>query len=245
MHYEVLPNVPTTARLVRQEKLYREADVDGEVVARLPFATNVNYFFNEDAFEKAGINLQGFARQVDQVFKENLGNLWNAKIKKSTDGLPTQEQFTNLESSYDFSGVRAPSSEEGMSAEERVVRNEIRKLLRSYISGGAFKVLGISSVQSLTEVKKGELPAHKLDLDKFEEIIAAAYENDVVVVAETDKGQAKLDFSEDPQWQDEVDEIGNRIPENFSAIVECARELAQAELAKGKRLSKGPTVRVG
>jgi len=245
MKLEAFPNTPREATLVRQEKEYVAAGLPAEVTIHLPFSTNVKELFNVELLEAVGISPIGLARQLDNTLKTNLGNLWNAKVTKALEkgkDLPTPDQFLSLEAAYSFLGVRAPSAEDTMSEEERVIRAELRKIFRSYVYGGAFENIGYTSIQTKPEAEKEVLPEGKLPLEAFEDIISAAYEGEDVSLLETDEGEAVLAFSEKPKWAKEKDEAGNRIPENFSAVAVLAKDIAKAELAKAKGVVAGPRV---
>ena len=164
----------------------------------------------------------GVVRGLNQLYTENVGNLWGAKIRnkiKKGTGLPTEEDFNALVAAYDFSGVRA-TSEDSMPTEERLFRSQLKQQLRRLLKGGTFSPNGEPlTVQNSKQAEAGELPAGKMALEDFESLIEIAIEGEAFRYM-----GREYDFSGDPEYDDE----GNF--GNFAAVVDFAKDLAEKEM---------------
>lgn len=128
----ILTDTPYRQRII-QEKAYLAAGIED-------MSFNVPQPFISTMFEnlrgELGIDPVGLARQVNQVYAENLANNMASRIKKAagTEGasLPTQADMDELAESYDFS-VRTASAAFGSSFDKifhRIASGFIRKLLK-------------------------------------------------------------------------------------------------------------------
>lgn len=128
----ILDTTPNRQRII-QEKAYIAAGISD-------MAFNVPQPFLPEMFEhlreELGIDPVGLARQVNQVYAENLANNMASRIKKAAgkEGveLPTQADMDELATSYDFS-VRTATAAFGSSFDKifhRTASAFIRKLLK-------------------------------------------------------------------------------------------------------------------
>ena len=223
MNFDSLPNPPKMGKLSRQTAVYEKVDIDPTMAVPLPFSTNAEHFFNLDAFKAAGIDVGGFAKQADQLVKENTGNTLNAAIRgalKKNEPLPDQARFDAIVANYDFSGVRT-SSEEGLSPEEKAERAEIRNALRRLLSEGSLSPDDTKyTVQTAKEAKDNILPDNKIPRGQFEELVESAVEGQDYPLFEG----FIVPFSEQPA----LSKSGH--PKNISGVLAIAREYAQRAL---------------
>jgi hypothetical protein len=243
MKFDSLPNSCTKSKIVRQGEEYEKIGGDGKFTIPLPFATNVEYIFNnpeataKQILEGMGISVLGLAKQMDQVQKENIGNLLNSKIKfaiSKSQPLPDQSVADAIVTSYDFSGSRVSSDESGMTEEERAVRAEIKKILRALLSGGAFLspegARQEMKVQTVSEAKENKLPDGKVSLNTFLSMVEAAYNGDAFVIPEINESE-QYTTADEPIYND------NGLPTNLAAFIETARETALAGLERSKAMA--------
>ena len=236
----------TTKKFSRQIATYEAAGQAPDMEIQLGFAANVETFLNTEAFIQHGIDPMGFARQMDQVTVENIGNNLSQKIKSAVakkQPLPDQAVVDAMSTAYDFTGTRT-TSEEGMSTEERIVVAEIKKALRSLISSGAFAMLGHDGtktrdpaevafnairVQTGPEAKGGkETPPGSVPLDSFTTLVATAAENGIAELEDGNGNSASLDFSAEPV----INEHGQAL--NITGVVELARQEAARILIRNR-----------
>ena len=192
-----------TKKLSRQVEAYNAVGRDPVMEIPLIFAANPEHFFNIKAFNDAGIDVLGFARQADQKFLENIGGILSQKVKTALDNstaLPDQDVVDAVVSSYDFTGARA-TSEESMSTNNRIIVAEIRKELRRIIKVGIFAQLDASGnktnnpndvtfnaerVQTGPEAKgEKKTPPNSVPFENFNEVVIAAFNS---VPAELEDG---------------------------------------------------------
>lgn len=239
----------------RQVAAYEAAGLPPDMEISLPFAANVDLFLNTQALIDHGIDPTGLARQMDQVLVENIGNNLSQKVKAAVakkTALPDQATVDSMLAAYDFTGIRA-TSEEGMSTEERTVIAEIKKAIRSLISGGSFASLGPDGsktknpaeiafnavrVQTGPEAEgKKETPPGSVPLENFELVVSAAYEGVEVEFEDGNGNTATLDFSVPPG----INEHGQAT--NLTGVVELARQEA-ARIIERNRTKAVPTVEI-
>ena len=248
-----------TKKLSRQVEAYNAVGRDPVMEIPLIFAANPEHFFNIKAFNDAGIDVLGFARQADQKFLENIGGILSQKVKTALDNstaLPDQDVVDAVVSSYDFTGARA-TSEERMSTNNRIIVAEIRKELRRIIKVGIFAQLDASGnktnnpndvtfnaerVQTGPEAKgEKKTPPNSVPFENFNEVVIAAF-NSVPAELEDGNGNvANIDFSVEPTFGD------NDKPTNLTGIVELARMegLRIIENNKIKNSAVGVAVKIG
>lgn len=128
----ITPETPVREKVI-QEKIYAAAGVENH-------SFTVPQPFTADMFENLrdllGIDPNGLAKQVNQVFSENLANNISSHIKRAAsaeEDLPTQETMDELAASYDFAGVRAASTAFASTFDKifhRTAGQFIRKLIR-------------------------------------------------------------------------------------------------------------------
>lgn len=226
MKIDALPENAPTKKIVRQEADYEAAGLDGTVTLTLPFDESC---VNADALTSRGFSVIGVVRGLNQLFAENVGNLWGSKVRnavKNGVSLPTEEDFNALVAAYDFSGARA-ASEAGMPTEERLFRSQLKQQLRRLLKGGTFSPNGEPlTVQTSKQAEEGELPDGKMALEDFESLIEIAIEGEAFQYM-----GREYDFSGEPAYDDE----GNFA--NFAAVVDFARDLAEKEMELRKAAS--------
>ena len=129
---KISESTPMRQRII-QEKAYVAAGIpDMNFSIPQPFLPSMF----EDLRDELGIDPVGLARQVNQVYAENLANNMASRIKKAagkedTD-LPVQEDMDELALSYDFS-VRTATAAFGSTFDKifhRIASGFIRKLLK-------------------------------------------------------------------------------------------------------------------
>ena len=226
MKIDNLPANHVTKKIVRQEEAYEAAGEDGERTLPLPFVLDADLSI-DDQIANLGFDRTGVIRGLNQLFVENIGNLYAARVKSAITkktALPTQATMDEMVANYDFSGVRA-SSEAGMSREERTFRTELAKQLRNVLRAGVFSTDGSAmTVQTKAEAAVEDLPDGKMALEDFENLVECAAEG--VVFEYNEKA---FDFSGEPVF----DEDGNF--GNFAAIVAWAKQLADETMAIRRR----------
>lgn len=243
----------TTKKFSRQIAAYEASGLQPDMEIQLPFAANVDMFLNTTTLVEHGIDPMGLARQMDQILVENIGNNLSQKVKAAVSKklpLPDQSTVDAMLAAYDFTGIRT-TSEEGMSTEERTIISEIKKALRSLISGGAFSNLGADGGKtrvpedvafSATRIQTGpesrgnkDTPAGSVPLENFEEVVAAAYQNAIVDFEDGNGNTAALDFSIEPG----INEHGQAV--NLTGVIELARQEA-AHILERNRAKAVPTM---
>jgi hypothetical protein len=223
------------------------------------FAANVDWFFNKEAFEKAGIDVMGFARQADSgLLAQNLNNNITAMVKRLAAAkrpLPDQAAIDNLVASYTFLGTRGATSEEGMTTEQRTILSEIRKTLRARLNSGLLAnykqdgevVFSIVRVQTRPEAEgtykdapKDEegnpqplLQKDNLSFEDFEAFVTAAYEGEDFDLVDAEGRVVSVYFSAEPVFKDGK-------PASWSAIVQDARNEAARQLARRRAIAAEP-----
>lgn len=250
MKLEGLSTLPK--QFSRQVAAYEAVGLSPDMEIQVPFATNLDTFLNTQALINAGIDPMGLARQMDQVLVENLGNNLSQKVKaaiKKGTALPDQSVVDAMLAAYDFTGVRIVS-EEGMSTEERTIIAEIRKAIRSLISGGSFASLGADGkktrnrdevafdavrVQTGPEAKGDkQTPPGSVPVENYEAVVAAAYSNSEVELEDGNGNSATLDFSVPPSFN----EHGQ--PTNLTGVIEAARQEAARILERNRAKAVAP-----
>lgn len=128
----VLETTPVRQRII-QEKAYVEAGIT-DMAFSIPQPFEPAMF--EHLRDELGIDPTGLARQVNQVYAENLANNMASRIKKAAGtedvALPTQADMDELAASYDFS-VRTATASFGSTFDKifhRIASGFIRKLLK-------------------------------------------------------------------------------------------------------------------
>jgi hypothetical protein len=257
MKLEGLSTLPK--QFSRQVAAYEAAGLSPDMETQVPFAANAELFLNFEALKAAKIDPMGLARQMDQVLIENLGNNLSQKVKaavkKGTD-LPDQSVVDAMLAAYDFTGVRMVS-EEGMSTEERTIIAEIRKAIRSLISGGSFASLGSDGKKTknhddvafdAVRIQTGPEAEGKPDKDgnprrtppgsvpaeNYEAVVAAAYSCTEVELEDGNGNSATLDFSVPASFN----EHGQ--PTNLTGVVEAARQEAARILERNRAKAVAP-----
>jgi hypothetical protein len=226
MRIGTLPEQRVTA-FSRQAKLYESAGLSPDMTIPQPFAANYDYIFNNpsktahEVFAEMGIDGMGFARQADQLGKENIGNNLAARIKaaaKAKRPLPTQEDLDALVLAYDFSGART-TSEEGMSSDERTIFAEIKKYCRRAFVGGVFNQPGSFNVtrietakeaearakaaakleagESLDKDETTEVPSGTLPLEEFDNFVSAAFAGTEVEFSDAEGNTYSIDLGDE------------------------------------------------
>jgi hypothetical protein len=245
----------TSKKFSRQVAAYEAAGMSPDMEIHLPFAVNLDHFFNTEALIAAGIDPMGLARQLDQVLIENIGNNLASKVKAALAKgvpLPDQEVIDEMVAAYDFTGIRS-TSEEGMSTEERTIISEIKKALRRLISDGTFANLGPDGAKTREPSKvvfnatriqtgpeaKGDRPTppNSVPLENFDNLVAAAYEGVEVEFEDGNGNTATLDFSIEPAINDHGQAV------NLTGVIELARQEA-ARVLERNRTKAVPTVAI-
>lgn len=229
-----MKNLPSTCKshtFVRQEADYEAAGLSAEREILLPFDLSC---VNEEVLTERGLQPAGVVRQLNQVTVENIGNALGSKIRAAVakkEALPTQADVDKLVASYDFSGLRT-TGEAGMPESERMVRAELRSLLRSVARDGAFDPEGKSlSIQTEKEAKAETLPAGKISIENFNNLVEAAAEG-----VEFEFNTITFDFGAEVKYIEAED--GTKAFGSYSAILDFARSLAQ-EKYEIKQRSQG------
>ena len=232
MHVENLNTVPKT--FSRQADAYEKAGIPADFTIDLPFAANYESLFNVEALQAIGIEPVGLARQLDQVYLENIGNNLASRIKtaaKKSQPLPTQADLDELIAAYDFSGARTTSSE-GLSSDERTLFSEIKKYCRkAFVTDKVFNQNGFYVTRIQTGKEAGEvaakleagedvsLPKGTLALDEFNAFVQAAFDGTVVEVSDAEGMSHTIDFGSEvmQQWLSQPREDAARIIERNKA----------------------------
>lgn len=252
-----LDNIETTSKqFSRQVKIYEKAGLNPDFTIELPFAANVDLFLNTQALIEVGIDPTGLARQMDQVFIENIGNNLAQRIKaaeKKGTALPDQSVVDEMVAAYDFTGICA-TSEEGMSTEERTIMAEIKKTIRRLISSGVFanldsngqktsnpKEVAFNAIRIQTGPEANgekETPAGSVPLENYNEVVSAAYQGTAVEFEDGNGNSATLDFSVEPI----INEHGQAT--NLTGVIELARREAARILERNRTKATPLTVNV-
>ena len=140
-----------------------------------------------------GASPQGVANQINQVLAENLCNNIAARIRnaiKSGTALPTQDDMDTLYLTYDFSGLRQPSSSSAVSLFDRIFTRMAGQFIKRLLKRKGYRHMAAP----VTVAKKDETPAES-------QISFEAFENEVyqLVSGEGPWGeiQAFIDVRED------------------------------------------------
>ena len=200
-----------------------------EVEITMPFDVDDT----RESIETKGVSWAGLIRQLNQVYKENLGNSFGAKVRAADskgEELPGQEVMDALVAAYDFSGART-SSESGMSEDEKELRSVLRTQLKAILRGGGVFADYELTVQTQKEATEGVLPEGKISVEDFNSLLENAAEGGVFEYSE-----ASFDFGGDPEF--EYDDDGTITAyKNLAAVTAHCAEMAEANLA-AKRSAK-------
>ena len=125
-------STPNRQRIIQEKAYVAEGITDMAFNIPQPFLPAMF----EDLREELGIDPVGLARQVNQVYAENLANNMASRIKKAAGkedmDLPTQVDMDELAAAYDFS-VRTATAAFGSTFDKifhRIASGFIRKLLK-------------------------------------------------------------------------------------------------------------------
>lgn len=227
----------TVKTFSRQAANYEAADLDPTMSIVVPFTAEDD----RETIESKGVNWAGLMRQMNQVFKENIGNTFGSKIRTAvskSDPLPSQDDLNELVDKYDFSGARI-STETGMSEEEKAFRSVLRARLKLFLRAGVFSgdwdpKTGQGSplvVQTKKEADTDTLPEGKISVEDFDSLLEAAAERAIFEYEDR-----PYDFSEDPEFElnddGEVEQYNN-----VAAITAHAEEIAEAKLAADRAMN--------
>lgn len=211
---------------IRQEADYIAQGLDGTVSLVMP----VDVEDDRVSIEAKGINWPGLMRQLNQVYKENVGNLFAAAIRKAlskNEPLPGQKELDAIVAKYDFSGVRVSSGDSGMSEAEKVFHSILRSRLKDLLRAGIFSADRETklTVQTQVELAENELKDGKVSVEDFETIVEAATEGAVF-----DYEDRSYNFGGTPKF--EYDDEGNIASyENLAAVPAHCQQLAEVKLA--------------
>lgn len=224
MKTELYADNPTKT-FVRQVEDYEAAGLDPQMTLIMP----VTIDDDRASIEAKGISWAGLMRQVNQVFRENLGNSFGARVRAAVtknQPLPTQAELDSLVASYDFSGART-TAETGISEGEKVFRSVLRLRLKDLLRVGVFSEDSETPlvVQSKKESTEKTLPAGKISLEDFEALVDAAAEG-----ADFEFEDRAYAFGGDPEFQYNDDGIVISY-ENLAAVPAHCMELAEQKLA--------------
>jgi hypothetical protein len=195
---------------------------------------------NVDALVALGVQPAGVVRQLNQVTVENLGNAIRSRIvsaESAGSSAPDQSVMDQVMANYDFSGVRAASTEEGLPEDLKLQYSIARDNLRDYARNGNFSADGSSqTIQTVKDSDEGVLKPGKMSLDEFESLVACcieglAWEGPVITKANNPAriGQPLvIDFGVEPVFDGEI-------PGNYGAFREQVMTLAAEKLAENQR----------
>lgn len=178
---------PRRARAV-QSAIYADAGLENfSFQMPRPFTAEMC----EALADQVGASAEGLANTLNQVLAENLGNNMASRIKtiaannealkaaqangertdEEFEPLPSQEDLDSLAAVYDFSGVRASSSEaEAVDPVTKTMWKMGRELMR-----GILKQYGIGDMEAPVTVARGDKSPgpNQISLDDFNALVAA------------------------------------------------------------------------